>query len=358
MSWVEFDGEKSDSRHHNGIEFATIRISESFGQLRPFLLIIQALVFCVAERVDCVYIDEWLMFRSKAFSQFALRIALKLMRVKIIFDMRDPYIDYQIAYGKLKHGSSRHLSLLRQYSLIYRLTDLIVLPSKVYAELFVKEGIPEIRVLGIPRGIDEKLFNPRVDPTRIREKLGLDGKFVIGWFGMMHRYRQIKEILVPLIKHVREHIPNAYVLIGGTGELFGKFSELKKEEPDSPFALLGMIPYQELPQYITACDVLLSPVDPKYRFTRHSVWLKILESVAVGRPIIATRTALSEGDFKHMKGIVWAEANLQSFLACLVDIHNNYDLYSTQASSQAANFRDYSIHSTIPRIAERILEIL
>ena len=202
------------------------------------------------------------------------------------------------------------------------------------------------------------LFKSTIDYRPVRAALGLDGEFVVGWFGMMHRYRLVSEVLVPLIRHARKDVPNVHFLIGGKGELLEKFIQLKKDDPEAPFTLLGLVPYANLPSYIAACDVLLSPIDPSFRFTQCSAWLKIGESLAVGRPIIASRTRLTNGDFKDLKGIVWTGSDVASFLTALKEVHTRYSYFSSLAATQAADFRDYAISSTIPKVVDKIVGLL
>ena len=96
------------------------------------------------------------MLHSKAFWQIFLRVAMKSIGVVTVFDQRDPYIDFQVAYGKLRMASRRYSLLRLEYALIYRLTDLITLPTKTYSDVYTKEGIPANRVFGIFRGIDDE----------------------------------------------------------------------------------------------------------------------------------------------------------------------------------------------------------
>lgn len=357
VCWLQFNNEPQ-KEPRDGISFVNLRSATNVRILRPLFMILGIVSFCLSSGVNVVYIDEWLMFRSELAWQLALRVVLRLVGLIVVFDLRDPYIDYQIAYGKLRYGSLRHAFYRIQYSLIYKLTDLIILPSQVYANAYVsEERIPTKKIIGIPRGVDSEQFNTDVDPTDVKKDLGLQGKFVVGWFGMMHKYRLVKEIIVPTIKSIRDVIPDGHVLIGGKGELLRSFEELEAAKPEYPFTLLGLVPYNDLPNYIAACDVLLSPIDPSYRFTQNSVWLKILEALAVGRPIISTRTGLKEGDFKDVKGIVWTEPNLASFLDALKHVRDNYAYYLQLASEQASHFQDFTTDFTISRLVDKIEQL-
>jgi len=55
-------------------------------------------------------------------------------------------------------------------------------------------------------------------------------------------------------------------------------------------------------------------VSTKNRFSLFSAWLKIAEALAVGRPVVATRTFTSFVDFKDLRGVVWVGSTYEEFL--------------------------------------------
>jgi glycosyltransferase involved in cell wall biosynthesis len=248
----------------------------------------------------------------------------------------------------------RHRFAILLYFLTYSLTDLAILPSEVYAEELARKRIPVKRLLGAIRGVDHRLFNPQVDGRGVRSALGLEDKFVIGWFGLMLPFRQIEEIIIPLIENAGDFVPNAHFLIGGKGQLRKEFIRLQAQKSNLRLTLLGFVPYEELPTYLSSCDVLLCPVSARGRFTQNSSWLKILESLAVGKPIIASTTKLREGDYGELQGIVWTGSDYKSFLESLISVHGNYSHYLELACRQARDFKEYTLEFTIPRIANAI----
>jgi glycosyltransferase involved in cell wall biosynthesis len=169
----------------------------------------------------------------------------------------------------------------------------------------------------------------------------------------MHPYRLVKEVLVPIIGEIDRVIPNAHVVIGGEGPLRANFEELMKQG-NLPLSLVGMVPYNQLPSYLSACDVLLCPVEDQFRFSNHSAWLKIAESLAVGRPIVASRTMIAQKDFKDLKGVVWVPPNLEGFMSGLKEVHDRYSDYLSLAREQAGDFGRYSTKRSLTPIADRL----
>ncbi|MDA4123976.1 MAG: glycosyltransferase [Thaumarchaeota archaeon] len=356
VNWVQLGGPKK-RWNKDGIQFAVLRAPRG-GHLPEALQALPLALYCATRRIQVVYEDEWLFLRKKPWARLACQMILRGFGVKLVLDQRDPYVDFEIAAGELNEGTKIHrrLSLIR--SLLLRQTDLIILPSEAYSELYISEGIPEKKVLGIFRGIDPEVFKPQVKPNDAKSKLGLEGRFVIGWFGLMHSYRMIKEIIVPLIENLAREIPNAHFLIGGEGPLLGEFDRLRSTEAGNSFTMLGTIPYTKLPDYIAASDVTICPVSTKFRFSTHSNWLKIAESVAVGTPIIATKTEISKLDYSHLKGVVWVDSDYQSFLSALKNVQKDHGLLHSEAEDQARHFEAFSIESRIPRIVDRVLALV
>jgi glycosyltransferase involved in cell wall biosynthesis len=351
VTWIQL-GRKSRKSSADGLEFITIP-SFAANRVTNFLSIILMVIHCLARRVQVAYIDEWLFFRERPTKRLALIVGLRIVGVKAVLDQRDPFIDFEIASGWISTGSTQLRRFQSRQLLLQRLSNLLILPSKAYADLLASEGVPQEKLLGTFRGVDTDLFFANQDAGQIRASLGLGDKFVIGWFGLMHSYRLIKEVMVPLIEDISRVTPDAHIVIGGEGPLRDEFDRLVKRG-GLPLSLVGMVAYDNLPRYISACDVLLCPVDDRFRFSNHSAWLKIAESLAVGRPIIASKTMIAQTDFKDLKGVVWVPPTLEGFMNGLKEVHDGYPRYLSLAKEQANDFESYSTKTTLVAVADRL----
>lgn len=354
VTWLNLKG-GGPRRTEGGIEFEKIPGSPTHTS-SAVLSLFRMTLFCLSRRIRVVYMDDWLFFRNRPLRRLLGVAALRIVGIKVVLDERDPSVDFKIATGELLPGSPKCASTLRATRLTERMSNLILLTSKAYEESYEAEGFQPSTVFGSFRGIDTGIFNPSVESDSVRARLHLEGKFVVGWFGLMHRFRLIDEVLLPMIRTINQTIPDAHVLIGGEGPLNGMFQELRLNR-DLPVTVLGLVPYDDLPRYIAACNVLLCPVNPEFRHTRNSAWLKIPEALAVGRPVIATRTRISDFDYKEMKGAVWVEPTLSGFMGALEEVHRNYTRYLSLAQEQAHNFDDYAVPHTIDRIVDRIEQL-
>lgn len=354
ITWVHVGKERIPPKR-DSIDFLTI--SSSSFKFSFMVMLFKFAIYCVQGRVSFVYVDEWHLFHGHPLRILFLQLLLKTVRVKFVFDQRDPLLDFWVAIREIDNKTRRYRRLRSIYLMIYRLADLIILPSKDYQDDIIAQGIPRSKVLGIFRGIDVNTFNSSADREPVRKSLAIEGKFVIGWFGIMHRFRLIKEVIIPIIEQV-ETIPNAHVLIGGDGPLRDEFISLKQRKPQLPFTLIDFIPYQDLPSHIAACDILLCPVETRYRLTRLALWLKVIESLAAGRPVLATRAQASLNAYGDLAGIIWVDEKRESFLKVLKNFTRDFSSYPQAAARQAENLGDYSISSSMPKVADRILHIV
>lgn len=355
VTWVSLS-ENFDRRKVGGVD--AIGIGSGRGGLLSFLLTsLRLQVFCLVNRVNCVYDFDWALLRGSPLRKIALQFMLRLIRVMYVLVQDDPLVDYEVACARLTEGSQTYHTLTQRYAIIYRLSDLIILPTRAYVDVLARRGVPARKLLGEFLGIDGDRFNPHLDGSAVRAQLGLDGKFVIGWFGNMNPYRRITEVIIPTIKSIGRDIPNAHFVIVGRGELKEEFVRLKESEYGERFTLLDFIPNINLPPYYAGCDVTISPLSLEYVFTRNALSIKVVESIAVATPVVATRTRATLYELKTLEGIIWTGDDFQSFYNALLEMHQNHSQFSQLARNQSREMDPYLTESTSAHIAESILAL-
>ena len=351
VSWVFF-GHEAGEWSEDGIDFVGIPRPEA-SRLRMVRMLRSTLAYCRRSKTSVVYIDDWLFLRHDPRFQLRFQQGLKALRIGCVFDQRDPYIDFQVTEGQLKVDTPEYRDLIRLYQQIARYTDLTIFPSEAYRQEMRKRELTSQNDLGAVRGVDTDLFYDSGEGEKVRKELGIGGKFVIGWFGMMLPLRRIEEVLVPMIRRARREMPDVHFLIGGRGVLETSFSRLKEEDA-SNITTLGFLPYGRLPACISACDLVLSPVDPRHTLVENAASHKILEAIAVGRPVIATTTRVKEMDYKGIQGIVWTGTELEDFMKAVADVRKDYPRFRREAEEQARDFELFSTKATIARIVDEI----
>jgi glycosyltransferase involved in cell wall biosynthesis len=142
-----------------------------------------------------------------------------------------------------------------------------------------------------PNAVDPRQFRPDVDGARVRRQLGFDSSAVIGFSGTFGAWHGIPTLVraIPLVLQAR---PHARWLLIGDGPQRKLAEDLLRERPclRRTVRITGLVPHVEMPAYLAACDVLVSPhgrqADGGEFFGSPT---KLYEYMAAGRPIVASR---------------------------------------------------------------------
>ena len=139
----------------------------------------------------------------------------------------------------------------------------------------------------IAPGIDVDHFTP-VDSTQLRKELNLEGKKVIVSVGrLVHRKGQ--DHLIESMPHILESVPNAHLLMVGTGpylEHLAKLVALNKLENHVSF--IGRIQYADLPRFICAGDIFAMPSRSRLAGLEvEGLGIVYLEASSCGLPVLA-----------------------------------------------------------------------
>jgi glycosyltransferase involved in cell wall biosynthesis len=102
-----------------------------------------------------------------------------------------------------------------------------------------------------------------------------------------------------------------FVILGG-GEQEAEIKALVSSLGiENQVLLPGFIGFEELPDYLSAADVLLNPMIPS--LVSHSALPnKVIQYLATGLPVVSTRLRGLAATFKDFKSITWAETSGES----------------------------------------------
>ena len=170
-----------------------------------------------------------------------------------------------------------------------RCADLVVVVSEPLRDQVVAQGILPERVLVNPNGVDPARYHPDIDGNRVRVTLGLEGKLVIGFVGTFGPWHGA-EILARAIRPVVERLPHAHFLFVGDGSRMAAVRDIVGcEGVESCVTFTGLVPQDEAPAYLAACDILASPHVPNADGSRFfGSPTKLFEYMAMGKGIVAS----------------------------------------------------------------------
>jgi glycosyltransferase involved in cell wall biosynthesis len=151
-------------------------------------------------------------------------------------------------------------------------------------------GIPEVRLIHIPNGVDRDRFAPpeleKVE--KLRESLGLVNKKVILFIGTISLPSHPIDILVNAFSMVEKLIPDSRLLLVGGGEDIQTLKDLaRKLGIEQKVIFSGRIQSQLVPLYYHIGNVSVDPVRDDLAAQSRSP-LKMFESWASGIPFITS----------------------------------------------------------------------
>ncbi|RPJ18536.1 MAG: glycosyltransferase WbuB, partial [Chloroflexi bacterium] len=115
-------------------------------------------------------------------------------RKPFLLEVRDLWPEFAVSMGVIKNPIVITLAHWLEHFLYARATHLLV-NSPAYKEYIVGRGVPEDKITFIPYGTDIDMFNPNVDGSLVREKLGLQGKFLVLYAGAMGQAHDLYTVL-------------------------------------------------------------------------------------------------------------------------------------------------------------------
>ncbi|HVO77447.1 MAG TPA: glycosyltransferase, partial [Methanomassiliicoccales archaeon] len=158
-------------------------------------------------------------------------------------------------------------------------SEAVIAPSAAIEKELWKYAPNMRRVEVIPTGVDSELFNPSVDGTPMRTRLGLDGKRVILVLGRI-AWEKNMDLVLQGFALLSKKDPNAALLVVGEGPAKDHYVQAAKELGISDRTIFtGFVPDEELPKYYAACDAFT--IASKFE----TQGLVVLEAMASGKPV-------------------------------------------------------------------------
>ncbi len=219
---------------------------------------------------DYILFNDNDIFRSLYLKEY-------LQPVKSIYYIRDYLLSVPYWY---KHGKRLEQELIAK-------SDLIVANS-VYLKNYSANYNPNSFYVG--QGCEIDLFSPEINYQLPRELLKIK-KPIIGYVGTLVSLR----LDVDLLTYLAENLPNLnFVFVGPQDESFKK----SKLQSLNNVHFLGARPVSQLPSYISHFDVCINP-QLVNQVTIGNYPRKVDEYLAMGKPVVATKTEAMEVFNKH-----------------------------------------------------------
>jgi glycosyltransferase involved in cell wall biosynthesis len=209
-------------------------------------------------------------------------IVALIRRRPFLLEVRDLWPEFGVSMGVLKNPIVIALARWLENFLYARATHILV-NSPAYKTYMIEKGVPEKKVTFIPYGTDIDMFNPNVDGSSIRQRLGLEDKFVVLYAGAMGQANDIYTVLRAADRLRNE--PKIRFVFFGDGKERARIEEEARRKNLKNVIFAGVSPKKDMPLVVASADVCLAILQdiPMFRTTYPN---KVFDYMAAGRPTI------------------------------------------------------------------------
>lgn len=224
-----------------------------------------------------------LIYHFQAFFNYAIYNVSKRTEIPIFMQL-----DGILQWVKFNWGKTFFPDILKQTEILsWRGVDEYFTVSNVVKDQLNTYGIEKNKIHLITSKADTELFNPKVDGTLIKSKYHPDG-LLIGFVGTFGKWHGV-EFLVECAKDIFNRIPNSKILMVGDGPLRGVIENyISQNDLSDKVILTGLVDLNTVPNYIAACDILVSPCIPNEKGEFINSPVKIFEYLSMGKPLVAS----------------------------------------------------------------------
>jgi glycosyltransferase involved in cell wall biosynthesis len=218
--------------------------------------------------------------------------------LKLARDLGVPFI---LEYNGSEVWMSRHWSRALRYEPIAERiellnvtgADLVVVVSRAMRDELVNRGVPDRRILMNPNAVDPERYRPDVDGASIRARYGLGDKTVVGFistFQPWHGAEVLARAFEKLMRDCPAYRNRVHLLMIGSGAgLTGTRQIIAGAGLDLAVTFTGLVEQEHGPEFLAACDLLVSPHVPNADGSPFfGSPTKLFEYMAMGRGIVAS----------------------------------------------------------------------
>ena len=175
-------------------------------------------------------------------------------RRPVVFEVRDLWPESALDTGVIRPGRLANM-LFKLERKAYRTADWINVLTPAFEEtLIAKKGVNPSKISMIPNGADLDIMVPGERDNDVRKSLGLEGKFVVSYFGAHGRANRVGQLL-DVAERVKSSLPDVRIMLVGDGMEKPQLIDDVKRRGLSNVIFVDSVPKEEVCQYINASDV-------------------------------------------------------------------------------------------------------
>jgi glycosyltransferase involved in cell wall biosynthesis len=286
--------------------------------------------------------------RHELFQTAGLELARRLGAPSVLF-VTAPQVWEARQWGVRRPGWERLLERRGDVPAL-RAADLVACGTEPVAEAVLRLGVREDRVLITPTGVDLDQFDGS-DGTSARVRLGLEGRFVVGWVGSFRGFHAVESAI-----EVVAEVDGATLLLVGDGPERPKVERLARARGVA-IVCTGTVPHQDLPAYLRTMDVAIVTASTGRSF--HYSPLKLAEYLAAGCAVVAPSVGqIAERLTDGSDVVLYDPGDTVAFASALRDLRDDPGRRAALGrAARATAERDWSWDRQIQRILAALGEL-
>jgi glycosyltransferase involved in cell wall biosynthesis len=209
----------------------------------------------------------------------------KLCGVPVILDIHDILPEFYLTKFRARERSLIYklLVLIEQASIAF--SDHVIIANPIWRERLLRRSAKPGKVTAIWNYPDPRIFFPR-------RKTRSDGKFVMTYPGSLN-WHQGLDIAIQAFAKVVDQIPEAEFRIHGEGPERENLIRLAHTLGiDGKIVFSDFLPIREIAELMANSDLAIVPKRANSVFGTEAASTKIMEFMAVGVPVIVSRTKI------------------------------------------------------------------
>ncbi len=246
----------------------------------------------------------------------------RLRRVPAVFEVRDLWPESAIDTGVLTSKPLIALSY-RLEALAYRKARWINVLTPAFEETLVaRKGVSRDRISMIPNGADLDIMTPGPRDNEVRRRLGLEGKFVVSYFGAHGRANKVGQLL-DVAERLRNSHPDVRILLVGDGMEKPVLVEDARRRGLDNVVFVDSVPKEQVCDYINASDVCTAVLMKNDTFK--TVYPnKVFDYMSCKRPIVIAIDGVARQLVEDARAGLYAEPeNPGAFIDALLRLKND-----------------------------------
>ena len=247
-----------------------------------------------------------------------IAICYRIFGTKFVFDHHD--ISPEMYYARFRNGGRKivHDILVFFEKLSCRWADQIISTNESYRSVVIdRSGVSQDKITIVRNGPDLNRVKPLPPDPELRSKAGI----ILGFVGVMG-YQDGVDYFIKALDYLVKVLgrTDIFAVIVGKGDAVDSLKQLTERLGlEDHVWFTGRVSDEDMMRYLSTADICIDP-DPFDSFNDRSTMIKMMEYMAIGKPIVA------------------------------------FDLTEHRASAKEAAL--YANHNDVPDFAEKIAQLI